>query len=321
MNSRVWVFAAAVFLMMPALAFAAEVTLTVSAPSTVSGSFTASVDISQVSDYDTTEFVVSYDSSVISLSSVGVGDLAPSANIYYNPSTQLLTINVPGTNGVSGSGSIAELNFAVVGTGSSQISISNVVVGDRFASQITVSSIVPATITVGEGAEIEEDAETPTELVQIEEGEVVESGIVIEAEEEVPDSGVGDSVSEPASGDTSGAAEDSGSGANSEDKKEGSRSEDDTEKISKTGIIVSVIVVLLLSAAGAVFWLLKRGGEAKTPSPQALPKTPPAQPPATSAPVQRPQVRQPPSATPPKTPPTQAQQPQDKYYVPKDEEQ
>tara|TARA_Y100000310_G_C20638986_1_gene792810 strand:- start:355 stop:1206 length:852 start_codon:yes stop_codon:yes gene_type:complete len=283
MNARIWAFAAVVFLMMPALAFAAEVTLTVSAPSTVSGSFTASVDISQVSDYDTTEFVVNYDSSVISLSSIGAGDLTQDANVYYNPSTQLLTINVPGINGVSGSGSIAELNFAVVGTGSSQISISNVVVGDRFASQITVSSIVPATITVGEGAEIEEDAETPTELVQIEEGEVVESGIVIEAEEEgevvesdiviedeeeVPDSGVSDSVSYE--GDTV------------------------KQSISKTSIIVSVVVVvLLLSAAGAVFWLLKREGEAKTPASQPLPKTPP----------------------------TQSQQTQNKYYVPEDEEQ
>ena len=122
-----------------------EVTVSIDAPDEIApdSDFTASVNISEVVDFDGCNYDVSFDASVLRLDDVTSG-LIGSATIpvdIYNeisPGTYRVVQNVPGLDGVSGSGYLAVLHFHTIGAedDSSSISLANGMLSDNLAQEI-----------------------------------------------------------------------------------------------------------------------------------------------------------------------------------------
>lgn len=127
---------------------ASAVKISISAPSEVSSSFEAQVLVDQIENFDAADFIVDFDESVLSLEEASAGELAPEASITLNTGLRKVVINVPGVEGVSGSGSIAKLRFSIIKAGRSNISLSYITLSNNFAEKIPVESISPAEVKI-----------------------------------------------------------------------------------------------------------------------------------------------------------------------------
>ena len=139
---------------------AAAVTVSVDAPDYVSGSrFDAAIEIDDVDDLDSGQFDISFNSSVVNVTDLGddiedgeIGDTTvPIDNCYFmDANTIRLLFNLPGTGGVSGSGTIATIRFEVVG-GDGDVSFLNLSDGllvDKESDKIT-ADWVSGMVTLG----------------------------------------------------------------------------------------------------------------------------------------------------------------------------
>jgi len=122
-----------------------EVTVSIDAPATAetNSDFTANVNITEVVDFDACNYDVSFDASVLELTSVSSGlidstTVPVSALNEISSGTWRVVQNVEGYAGVSGSGYLAILNFHVIGAEgtSSAISLSNGMLGNNLAEEI-----------------------------------------------------------------------------------------------------------------------------------------------------------------------------------------
>ena len=120
--------------------------------SVASGStFIATVNVGPVTDFDAGQFDVSYDPAVLTIDDISpgagitngdiIGTVIPvvGANpIAGAPGTLRVVVNLLGTDGVSGSGFLAKIQFRVIGGvgTSSAIGLTNVLVGNNVAQEI-----------------------------------------------------------------------------------------------------------------------------------------------------------------------------------------
>ncbi|MFC2004945.1 cohesin domain-containing protein [Chloroflexota bacterium] len=127
-----------------------EVTVSINAPPEVisGGIFTATADITQVTDFDAANYDVSFDSTVLRLDNVTSGDIGGTSipvGIWNEIDTGTFTIvqNVPGLTGVNGSGYLAVLHFSVIGSPGegSNINLSNGVLSSNSAQAIPATWI------------------------------------------------------------------------------------------------------------------------------------------------------------------------------------
>ena len=123
-----------------------EVSLDVPAEAAPNTDFTVNVNIAEVTDFDAASFDVTFDSLVLRLDDVTAGEINSTTvpvDLYneVEPGTYRIVQNVPGTDGVSGSGYIAVLHFHVVGADgdSSALSLSNGVLSNNLAEEIDSS--------------------------------------------------------------------------------------------------------------------------------------------------------------------------------------
>ena len=139
----------------PAIALG-EVTVSINAPAEVlpGGNFTATVNITQVANLDATNYDVSFNSAVLSLNNVTNGNIGGTSipiDIWNERSAGTFTIvqNVPGLNGVNGTGYLAVLHFGVLGSlgQNSTISLSNGVLSS------TNATVIPA-IWLGDSVQV-----------------------------------------------------------------------------------------------------------------------------------------------------------------------
>jgi len=129
----------------PPVAATSGVTVSIDAPAGVApeSDFTASISISEVTDFDACNYDVSFDVTVLRLDTVTSG-LIGSTEIpvdLYNEvasGTYRIIQNVPGLAGASGSGYLAELRFHVTGSigDSSLVGPSNGVLSNVAAGEI-----------------------------------------------------------------------------------------------------------------------------------------------------------------------------------------
>lgn len=138
--------------------YAASVEVEISGTETSATEMTFSINVNEVTDFDTTDFTIEYDSDTLELLSVEPGTVTDGAEVNLNKESNTALINMPGTDGVSGSGSIAKINFNILGDGDKTISLSNFNIGDRFGSVIEVSSVE----YVGEFAPVKKEPEQDT---------------------------------------------------------------------------------------------------------------------------------------------------------------
>ncbi len=125
-----------------------EVTVSIDAPpeAATGSDFTANVNITEVVGFDACNYDVSFDASVLELTSVTSG-LIGSTTIPVDIANEIssgtwsIVQNVPGLTGVSGSGYLAVLHFTVIGAEgtSSTISLSNGILGNTLGEEITAT--------------------------------------------------------------------------------------------------------------------------------------------------------------------------------------
>ena len=117
---------AAILILLAVLAtHAAAVTVSVDAPDYVSGNnFDVEIEIDDVDDLDSGQFDISFNSSVVNVTDLGDdienGDIDGTEvpvefKSFVDDDTIRVTFNLPGTTGVSGSGTLATIKFEVVG--------------------------------------------------------------------------------------------------------------------------------------------------------------------------------------------------------------
>ena len=122
------------------------VTINAAAKAQPDSQFTATVDVTNVADFDAGMFDVQYDESVLRLDGVTAGQIGSTAipvDLWnqVGTGTYRIVVNVPGVPGVSGSGSLAVLHFRVVGAagGSSAIDLSNGFLNNNLSEETTAT--------------------------------------------------------------------------------------------------------------------------------------------------------------------------------------
>ncbi len=124
MNSivkKMLLFISITLLLIPAIVTAAgdiDVNVSVNAPEYVSGTFEVTIDIEDVTDLDSGQFELSFDSGVVNVEEVKVGSIddteVPIIMRLMDDDTIRVIFNLPGAEGVSGSGYLAKIVFEVV---------------------------------------------------------------------------------------------------------------------------------------------------------------------------------------------------------------
>ena len=97
------------------------VPVTVNAPETVSGTFDATIDVTDVTNLDSGQFDISFNASVVNVTSVDSGSVGATEVrldgwTFRDSDTVRVIFNLPGATGVSGSGHLATIHFEVTGT-------------------------------------------------------------------------------------------------------------------------------------------------------------------------------------------------------------
>jgi uncharacterized DUF497 family protein len=146
------------------LTMAQKIQVCVDAPEVVSGTFNATVDICNVADFDSGQFDLSFNSSVVNVTGVSSGSIDGTAvpiDAWNFSDADTICVNLNSTDGVSGSGSLATISFEVLGEvwDSSILDISGGQITDAgsneapvlwFDSDVAVG--VPVTVTAPEVA-------------------------------------------------------------------------------------------------------------------------------------------------------------------------
>ena len=120
------------------------VNVTVNAPAYVEegGIFDVTIDVDNVTDFDSGQFDLFFDSSVLNVTGVADGSLdgvpIPVDWEFADEDTIRVILNVPGITGVNGTGNLAKISFAVVGeTGDrSELAISDGLLWDKEGAEI-----------------------------------------------------------------------------------------------------------------------------------------------------------------------------------------
>lgn len=151
------------------------VTVTVDAPTEVAedSDFVVSVDISEVTNLYSAQYVVSFDDTVLELTSVTAGVVGGVTFLIsaYNPVTYSVVQSAPSIDGVSGSGYLAQLNFHVIGsaTDTSDIDLTAGLLSDTEAAEIeatwtgdsvTVVEVAPPTVTTSAATNVKHSSAT-----------------------------------------------------------------------------------------------------------------------------------------------------------------
>ncbi|MBM2825457.1 MAG: LigC protein [Dehalococcoidales bacterium] len=127
-----------------------RVTVSIEAPEVVSlaGTFTATVNITQVLNLDATNYDVSFNPAVLRMDGVTSGNISGTVVPIdvaheYTPGTVVVVQNIPGLTGATGSGYLAMLWFTVVGLPgqSSNVTLSDGVLSSTTAQPIPASWI------------------------------------------------------------------------------------------------------------------------------------------------------------------------------------
>jgi PGF-CTERM protein len=181
------------------------VELRVNAPEEVEeeGTFEVSIDVEELDDLNSAKFDLSFDSSVVNVTNVSDGDVdgttIPAQMWIAEAGIINVIVDIPGIDGVSGSGSLATVSFEVVGgkRDESVLEISNVQLVDDEAEFIEVGKLSGAEINVVDVIEVveekEEEEQPPgitaweplEEAVNSTEGESITFGIIADQEVDI----------------------------------------------------------------------------------------------------------------------------------------
>ena len=134
----------AAFTVLPVFVSAAQgVEVRVNAPEYVDGTFNATIDVDNVTDFNSGQFDLSFNSSVVNVTDVKEGEIDGVAVPifmwnFFDADTVRVLISMPMDVGANGSGSLAEIEFEVKGNSGekSTLNISNEMLVDTKAKKI-----------------------------------------------------------------------------------------------------------------------------------------------------------------------------------------
>jgi hypothetical protein len=133
-----------------------SVNITVNAPEFVEGTFNASVDVANVTDFNSGEFDLTFNSSVVNVTEIKGGKIDGKAVPIFNwdfidAETVKVLIKLPGAEGANGSGNLAEIEFQVKGKNGdkSKLDISNGLLSDTSGVKEIDAEWYDAEVTVG----------------------------------------------------------------------------------------------------------------------------------------------------------------------------
>ncbi len=134
-----------------------QTSVSVNAPERVDSDFSVVIELEDVVDLDSGQFDLSFNSSVVNVTGVDDGDIGgtviPIADwALTGENTIRVLFNLPGIDGVSGSGSLATIHFETIVPGDCDMEISDGLLVNNMAEVIPASwngveSVVPVTKT------------------------------------------------------------------------------------------------------------------------------------------------------------------------------
>jgi hypothetical protein len=132
------------------------VNVTVNVPEYVEGAFNASIDVDSITDFNSGEFDLTFNSSVVNVTEVMGGKIDGEAVPIFNwdfvdTDTVKVLVKLPGAKGASGSGSLAEIEFQVKGKSGdkSKLDISKGLLSDTSGVKEIEADWYDAEVTVG----------------------------------------------------------------------------------------------------------------------------------------------------------------------------
>ena len=132
------------------------INVTVNAPKYVEGTFDASIDVDSIADFNSGEFDLSFNSSVVNVTDVKGGKIDGKAVPIFNwdfidADTVKVLVKLPGAEGASGSGNLAEIEFQVKGKSGdkSKLDISKGLLSDTSGLKEIEAEWYDAEVTVG----------------------------------------------------------------------------------------------------------------------------------------------------------------------------
>ncbi|MCK4733091.1 MAG: hypothetical protein KAT65_11605, partial [Methanophagales archaeon] len=132
------------------------VNVTVNAPEYVEGTFNVTIDVGNITDFNSGEFDLSFNSSVVNVTKVKGGKIDGKAVPIFNwdfidTDTVKVLVKLPGAEGASGSGNLAEIEFQVKGKSDdkSKLDISNGLLSDTRGVKEIEAEWYDAEVTVG----------------------------------------------------------------------------------------------------------------------------------------------------------------------------
>ena len=121
---------------------AAQTSVNVNAPETMDGDFTVTIEIEDVTNMDSGQFDLHFDAAAVNVTGVedgSVGGTAIPANWAADDGKVKVLFNLPGLDGVSGSGLLATIHFETIVPGNCEMELSDGLLVNTIAEPISAS--------------------------------------------------------------------------------------------------------------------------------------------------------------------------------------
>lgn len=121
-------------------AVADQMNISLNVPETVDGNFDVTIDTENINDLDSGQFDIYFDPAAVKVIGISNGTInekiIPADSQVVSANTIRVLFNLPGIDGISGSGSLATIHFETIVPGDCVIEMSDVLIVDTMARKI-----------------------------------------------------------------------------------------------------------------------------------------------------------------------------------------
>ncbi len=117
-----------------------QINIDLNAPDTVDGNFDVTIDMENVNNLDSGQFDIYFDPAAVKVIGISNGTIngktIPADSQAISANTIRVLFNLPGIEGISGSGSLATIHFETIVSGDCAMEMSDVLLVDTMAQEI-----------------------------------------------------------------------------------------------------------------------------------------------------------------------------------------
>lgn len=129
-----------IILMFITPAVADQMNISLNVPETVDGNFDVTIDMENINDLDSGQFDIYFDPTAVKVIGISNGSInektIPADSQELSANTIRVLFNLPGIDGISGSGSLATIHFETIVPGDCVMEMSDVLIVDTMARKI-----------------------------------------------------------------------------------------------------------------------------------------------------------------------------------------